>query len=319
MLNFVKYEKDYIKQMRKTSLKTKIIIAICTALIAFSLFSIVISYIFYSDAVSSTIQDISSIKTQFFVIFTCAEILFAMIIIMLFMYLSDAFIINPLVSLSRTISSMSVDGVKVTEKSFEEVNKKLKELEIGSNDEIEDVYRSIQKMQLEVNELIVEVKGESWEAEHDSMTMLSNKNRLEKRKRDVYPYVDSIYAACINVVNMKAVNELISTEAGDSIISKVARELRRLQCDTIHCYRLENDNFLVIMLGYKEEEAIGILTKWNARVGRLNRATDSFECRLALGGSYGVNDFVVEDVITRADAEMYCQKAIIKNDMVNFG
>lgn len=304
--------------MKNTSLKTKITIAICIALISFSLFSIVISYIFYSDAVSSNIND-SSAKTQFFVIFACAEILFAMIIIMLFMYLSDVFIVNPLTQLARTISELSVDGIKVSEKSLEDVNKKLKELDISSKDEIEDVYRSVQKMQLDVNELIVEVKGESWESEHDNMTMLSNKNRLEKRKRDVYPYVDSLYAACINVVNMKAVNEKIGTDAGDSIISKVARELRRLQCDTIHCYRLENDNFLVIMIGYKEEEAVGILSKWNGRVGRLNRATDSFECRLALGGSFGINDFVVDDVISRADAEMYCQKAIIKNDMINFG
>lgn len=304
--------------MKRTSLKFKCTLTIGIALVIISLFSIVISYIFYSDALTVN-MDVESSKTQFFIIFTCAEILVSMIIIVLIMYLSDVFIVNPMVSLADTISGISIDGQKVTEKSYSEINKSLKNLDIRSNDEIEDVYRAIQKMQLEVNELLVELKGENWEAEHDSMTMLSNKYRLDKRIRDVYPYVDSIYAACINVVNLKLVNEQISTEAGDSIISKVARELRRLQCDTVHCYRLENDNFLVIMLGYQEEEAIGILNKWNTRVGRLNRATDSFECRLALGGSYGINDFVAEDVIARADAEMYCQKAIIKNDMVNFG
>lgn len=302
----------------KTSLRTKCTLVIAISLALFALFSIVVSYIFYSDAVTLGSNAASS-KTQFFIIFTCAEILVAMIVIVLIMYLADVYIVNPLILLADTINSIDVDGKRITEKDFDELNKNIKELEISSNDEIEDVYRSIQKLQFNVNELIVEMKGESWDAEHDSMTMLSNVYRLEKRKVKVYPFVNAIYAAYINVVNMKLVNEQISTEAGDSIISKVARELRRLQCDTIHCYRLENDNFLVVMLGYQEEEAIGILNKWNGRVGRLNRATDAFECRLALGGSYGENDFVVDDVISRANEEMYCQKAIIKNDMVNFG
>lgn len=307
--------------MKRTSLKTKCTIAIAVGVAVFALFSIVVSYIFYSDAVALS-GDVASSKTQFFIIFTCAEILVAMLIIILTMYLADVFIVRPMIQLADTITGTTETGKlseKMSVKSLEEINKSLKDLELNSGDEIEDVYRAIQKMQLEVNEMFVEIRGESWDSEHDNMTMLSNQFRLDKRKRDVYPYVDSIYAACINVVNMRLINENISTEAGDSIISKVARELRRLQCDTIHCYRLENDNFLVIMLGYQEEEAIGILNKWNQRVGRLNRATDSFECRLALGGSFGINDFSVDDVISRADAEMYCQKAIIKNDMVNFG
>ena len=69
------------------------------------------------------------------------------------------------------------------------------------------------------------------------------------------------------------------------------------------------------MCGYTEEEAVAMLTKWNERVGRLNRVTDAFDCRVVWGGSYGEGDFDVEDVYKRADAEMYCQKMVLKNEM----
>lgn len=308
--------------MKKPSLKTRCTVIIGFSLAIFALFSIVVSYIFYSDAVNLHLNsgnELDSSKTEFFVIFSCAEVIVALIVIVLVMYLANSFIVKPLKSLADTIDHLDLDDEKITEKTLEDINVALKDLDIKSGDEIESVYRAIQKLQLKINELIIEMRGANWESEHDSMTMLSNRFRLDKRKRDVYPYVDSIYVACVNVVNMKMVNDNIGTDAGDSIISKVARELRRLQCDTIHCYRLEDDNFLIIMIGYQEEEAVGILTKWNGRVGRLNRATDNFECCLALGGSFGENDFSVDNVIERADAEMYFKKAIIKNDMINFG
>ena len=70
-------------------------------------------------------------------------------------------------------------------KTLEDINVALKDLDIKSGDEIESVYRAIQKLQLKINELIIEMRGANWESEHDSMTMLSNRFRLDKRKRYV--------------------------------------------------------------------------------------------------------------------------------------
>lgn len=306
--------------MKKISLRTKCSLITTISLAVFALFSIVISNVFYNNATSmSSAGGAVSTRTQFLIIYTCAEIIIGMIIIILVMYLSDKYIVKPLVNLSDTVSNIALDGNKLEVKDLERVSDEIKNLEFKSGDEIEDVYRAVQKMQYELSELIISIQSSNWESEHDSMTMLSNKFRLDKRIKDVYLYADSIYVACLNVVNLHMINEQISSEAGDSIISKVARELRRLQSDTIHCYRLEEDNFLVIMIGYTEEDAVAILENWNGRIGRLNRVTDNFECRIALGGSFGTNDSDIHDIITRADAEMYCKKAIIKNDMVNFG
>ena len=303
--------------MRKISLKSKAAIFISIALLIFVAFSIAISFVFYSDAVKlSGVSDAVSSKTQFFIIFTCAEILVAMIIIVLFVYLTGVCVAKPVENLAKVVGGLVYDDELGKETyDSEDTKKKLKDLEISTGDEIEVLYHSLQKMQMDLNEYIVGMREDTWEEEHDNMTMLSNRNKYEKRKKEVYPYVDSIYIACLDIINLRQVNEKLSTEAGDSIITKVARELRRLSSDNIHTYRLEEDNFLIVFCGYTEDEATQILNKWNERVGRLNRATDSFECELCWGGSYGENDFVVEDIFKRADAEMYCQKMVMKNEL----
>lgn len=70
------------------------------------------------------------------------------------------------------------------------------------------------------------------------------------------------------------------------------------------------------MFDFKEDEAVKLINQWNDRVGRLNRATDNFDCRIVWGGSYGENDINVDEIFKRADAEMYCQKMIIKKNLL---
>ena len=78
---------------------------------------------------------------------------------------------------------------------------------------------------------------------------------------------------------------------------------------------LDSDDFLVVMFGFKESEAVSMIEQWNERVGRLNRVTDNFDCRVAWGGSYGENDINVDEIFKRADAEMYCNKMIMKKEL----
>ena len=302
----------------KKSIKTKIIWVMSFVLLAFVAFSILVSYIFYSNAISLQYDrnDITSSSTQFFIIFTCAEIILALIIVVLAGALSEYFIAKPIRDLSNAISDATEDNNTAnTGVNTIALNKQLKELNINSSDEIEELYHNIQKMQTDYTDYIAYLKEKDWDAEHDNMTMLSNKNKFERRKIEVYPFVDSIYVSVLDIINMSIVNSKLSTQAGDSIISKVARELRRISCDTIHTYRLEEDKFLVVMCGYKEEEAVIMLNRWNERVGRLNRVTDAFDCRVVWGGAFGENDFNVADVFDRAENEMYCQKMIVKNEM----
>lgn len=300
----------------RSSLRVKSLLFVIIVISVFVAFSCFISYLFYSDAiVNSFSADSNSYKTQFFIIFLSAMLLVGVVIIMLSIYVIDNFVIKPIDALNEAVASIGY----FDDKAYKDNPKKLKDVDIKSGDEIERLYHTLLKNQNDANDFILAMKENDWESEHDSMTALYNKRKFDKRKVDIYPFVDSIYMACIDVINMSLVNSRLSPEAGDSIISKVARELRRISGDSIHTYRIEGDTFLIVMCGYKEEEAYNFIKGWNERVGRLNRNTDSFDCRIVWGGSYAEGDFSVDDVYKRADAEMFCQKAVIKNELVGLG
>ena len=301
----------------KKSLKSKTVFIVTLAIGLFVAFSIAISYIFcFGNIFSIILPQKNLTQFDYFVIFCTIEVFIAGIVIAIVIAVVESTIIKPLRELNDAVSAIAYDDAGAGEKmSGDEINAKLKNLDIDSNDEIEALYHSIQKMQMDVNDYIISVKEDNWEAEHDRMTMLANSAKFDRRKKEVYPFVDSIYIACLDIINMRLVNANFSTNAGDSIISKVSRELRRISCDTIHTYRLHDDYFVMVLCGYSEDEATATIDKWNSRVGRLNRYTDSFDCRIVWGGSFGEKDFKVEEVYKRADAEMYCRKMIIKKEI----
>ncbi|OQA18644.1 MAG: GGDEF domain protein [Firmicutes bacterium ADurb.Bin354] len=298
------------------SIKSRAMVAVSLALIVLVAFSTLISYIFYSDALDSYIKDASrdEARFQFFIIFTCSMILIAVVLIFITSALMDVCVVKPVTDMTRAISEISFDEDGMI-RGEDDSKHSLKKLEINSGDEMEELYKTLKKFQLDTSEYLISMRDDSWEKEHDSMTMLANGVKFNKRKKEVYPYADSIYIACLNIINLHVVNDKISSEAGDGIISKVARELRRLNSENIHAYRLEEDHFLLVFCGYLEEEAISVLTKWVDRVGRLNRNSDEFECRLVWGGAYGEGLFDVDDVYKHADTELYCNTAVTKKNL----
>lgn len=301
----------------KKSLKKKAVFLVAGALAVLVMCSTLISYIFYTNALDGYIRDSAKAesKGQFFVIFTCSMVFLAVILAAITDILLEVYFVKPVTDMTKAISSITYSEAGMSEGEDGEQSVTLKDLDINSGDEIEELYHALQKFRLDTAEYLLSIREDSWEREHDSMTMLSNRVKFDKRKVEVYPYADSIYIACLNVINMHVVNDSISTEAGDGIISKVARELRRLSSENIHTYRLEEDHFMVVFCGYLEEEAIAVITKWVERVGRLNRNSDNFECRLSWGGCFGEGIFDVDDIYKHADTELYCNTAVAKKEI----
>lgn len=299
------------------SVRSKIAGLICVSFAIFIVLSVFVSYIFYSQAIgSSNVINIKESQTQFFIIYTGGELLIALLMLLIIVTLIDVIVMKPLKSINSAVEK--VDYINQDENKDNGGDTKedsLKSLSVNTNDEFENLCNNIKKMHASANDFIDGLHELDWEAEHDSMTLLYNRKKFEKRKKSVYPYVDKIYIACLDIINLSIVNTRLSVEAGDSIISKVGRELRRLSSDNIHCYRMEEDNFIIVMFGFKENEAVAMINQWNERVGRLNRVTDNFDCSIVWGGSYGENDINVDEIYKRADAEMYCQKMIIKKEL----
>ncbi len=302
---------------KRSSIHRKMLFLMVISFSVMVVFSVVISYIFYSNP---TLQggsgDPELDRKIFFMIFSGTEILAAVLLAFVGTVFMEMFVTKPIKRLTQAIESIEYGKAEdYDERDSKQSRLALKNLGIDSGDEIEELYRAIQKFQVDTSEYLLDIRKGSWEEEHDSMTMLDNKDKFDKRAVDVYPYVDRLYIASMNVVNLHVVNERLGVAAGDSILTKVAREMRRISSDKVHTYRIVDDHFLMVLVGLSEEDSVEFINHWVKRVGRLNRESDNFEVRLAWGGAYGEGELDVEDIYKHADTEMYVNEITLKKQL----
>lgn len=307
-----------MEKKTKHSIRRKTITVTGISLLIFVLLSAMIGYIFYRDAVAlNPSADFAASCTQFFIIILCIELIVAIIVELIIVNIFHTNIILPIQNI-RDAMQLSEEDKDETGLNLNEVKKRLEKLDIHSEDEIEDLYNTLVSSHQEINHYISEIKGASWEEEHDSMTMLGNRTLFEKMAKCKYQRMRSLMIARIDIVNLRMINERIGIEAGDSIISKVAREMRRLNCETIHTYRLEENHFLVAICDYTKREAADMIERWIGRVGRLNRSSDHFECRLIAGTAYGEGVFEVDELLEEAEINLSVnkeeQKIVVTNE-----
>ena len=283
--------------MRGTSLSRRVLILTLCILIVLVAFSTFIGYVFYSDALVFKYQpdELAYAKKSFFVILITAEAMVALILAVIASLYIDYLVTKPIKSLTTVVDIMSAEGSD---------GSALSGLLIKSGDEVEELYRSILKYKEVTDERIRDAENDNWIEQHDYMTMLDNDGLYEKRIKEFYPEAKHIFVACLKVLNLDALKEKLGAEAEEGIMQKVAREMRRLANETTHAYRLDGDNLVLIFTEFNEKESRSLLDSWVERVGRLNRESDSFVCRLVWGGAYAENDFKTADVRNRALAEL---------------
>ncbi|MCR4585073.1 MAG: diguanylate cyclase [Lachnospiraceae bacterium] len=283
--------------MRGTSLSRRVLILTLCILIVLVAFSTFIAYVFYSDALlfKYTPDELAYAKKSFFVILITAEAMVALVLAVIAALYIDYLITKPIRSITAVVDILSTENSD---------NDGLQELNIKSGDEVEELYRSIVKYKEVTDDRIKNAESDNWIEQHDYMTMLDNNELYEKRVREVYPELKHIFVACLKVINTDELKENLGAEAEECMLQKVAREMRRLAGDNVHAYRLSGENFLLVFTEYNEKESRSLIEKWVERVGRLNRASDSFSCRLVWGGAYAENDFRTSDVRNRAMAEL---------------
>lgn len=154
---------------------------------------------------------------------------------------------------------------------------------------------------------------EVYKSEHDTLSGLYNRTRLEKMHDDYYNS-NELCVVYIDVNNLKKMNDNFGHEAGDVLIQTSARKLNfwRGIGDT---YRLGGDEFLVVIQNRSCIECSNLIESWYSTVGCLNRDTDGFKCLMAYGVSYGGYHSDIDDLIKRADKLMYAHKAKLKEEI----
>lgn len=150
------------------------------------------------------------------------------------------------------------------------------------------------------------------QAEQDGLTRLENRAKFNYRSAHEYGKLRSVYVAFIDVNFLKKMNDLCGHEAGDSVIIRVADEMRRLISDTVHGYRLGGDEFALIFCNYSESNARRMLREWEKEIPPLNRKEAPVHCSLAIGGAYADHPIDIEKVVKEADDDMYTVKLAMK-------
>lgn len=150
------------------------------------------------------------------------------------------------------------------------------------------------------------------QAERDGLTGLENRIKYNRRVSGEYKKLNSVYVVFLDVNFLKKMNDTCGHEAGDSVLKRVADEMRRLIRESIHGYRLGGDEFAFVFCNYSEEEACTMLTEWEKDVMPLNRKEDPIQCSLSIGGAYASRPFDIDVVLKEADEKMYTRKLEMK-------
>ncbi len=145
---------------RKNTLRKKTALLLTISLGALVIFSTTISYIFYSNAIiRGAHADIDSERTSFFVIFACAEVLAAILLVMVGIFFMDMYIIKPVKRLTEAISSIEYPRAEdYDERDSKQSRLALKNLGIDSGDDMEELYRALQKFQVDTSEYLLDIR-----------------------------------------------------------------------------------------------------------------------------------------------------------------
>ncbi len=217
-------------------------------------------------------------------------------------FLFSHFVIKPINTLSEAAANYVDTWNMKTKESA------LSHLSIETGDEIEQLFVSVKKMESDLLNISDSLSVATWNSQHDSMTQLYNKRYLEEwvEQHDHEAEVAVIY---FDVDNLKKMNDIYGHERGDKVIENTARFILRYQTPNALSFRVGGDEFLMIVKNEPESFVRNMVEemKRDPEV-HLSRPGDEVECRIAIGYAYGTSAQSINEVIEKADQNMYLDK-----------
>lgn len=157
------------------------------------------------------------------------------------------------------------------------------------------------------------INTEVYKSTHDELTKCYNRAKL-KQMEGLYYHKYNLFVIFIDVNNLKKMNDIFGHEAGDRLLRTAAEKLKFWE-DYGDVYRLGGDEFMVIIPDKGKRECEKLLNGWYPTVGVLNRPTDGFQCRLAIGTAFGGMYSDINLLQKKADEKMYKHKESIKSKL----
>jgi len=152
-------------------------------------------------------------------------------------------------------------------------------------------------------------------SEIDGMTGLYNKNKYMAMLERHYPTVDTVGVLFWDADGLKTLNDTYGHEVGDTLITTVGMSIQELCNETRHGYRVGGDEFAMFIEHADEDEVRRVLELWKKQFMKLNQqAKTNFHASVGYAVGTGVQ---VEDVVRRADEQMYREKRKYKEQTEN--
>jgi len=138
----------------------------------------------------------------------------------------------------------------------------------------------------------------------DSMTGLYTKNYIFEYLENIENY---IFFLC-DIDNFKNINDKYGHHYGDEAIIKTADIFKKYSCENILCGRFGGDEFIYVMLGSQEKDALAVMNKIKKEINVSGLSISS-------GGYVKKSGENVEFVFKKADKALYEIKNSGKNNI----
>lgn len=150
------------------------------------------------------------------------------------------------------------------------------------------------------------------ELEIDSLTGLYHRNKLDEMFETEYKKFRFCGVMVMDINDLHKLNEEYGIEAGDEALCLLAESIKRLQDERIMSYRYSGDKLLVVAGEHSKNEIRGLVSKW-MELWNAVKSESKREISVAVGVAWDSAPVAVEELVAKADIEMYRNKELMKS------
>ncbi|WP_123043264.1 GGDEF domain-containing protein [Cohnella candidum] len=182
----------------------------------------------------------------------------------------------------------------------------------------EELYVTLKAKQ----ELMAQYAAMRRQSQIDALTGLYNQASFHEHFELAWEYgrqhpESGFYLALIDIDNFKSVNDTYGHRAGDAILSRVSGLIRELVPENAIASRYGGEEFAILLLGARYEEAVGTMEAIRERAAGI-RHEDLGGQAVTLSAGLAAYEPAIgkEELFERADARLYQAKRSGKNKLV---
>ena len=147
--------------------------------------------------------------------------------------------------------------------------------------------------------------------EIDVLTGLYQRSKLDKMFETEYRTLKMCGVMVLDVNDLHKVNEEYGLKAGDEALCMVAESIFKLQDGKVMAYRYSGDKLLVVAREYTKDELRGLVDRWLESWNE-TRSKSELQVSVAVGVTWDSVPVSVEELVAKADVEMYRNKELMK-------